>query len=797
MDSQVYPTTPLPTNNLLSKLALLSEAGHFYLEEKNKDQLYKDWTYTNTEIYLREVVLTLGLMEYFKGESVSFESLLSALDQFLSSPDKNQLESVVPFGILKNLEEILDEENRKKEEIAESIKKAQDEKLAYIKKLAGIKKRLEQKAEEVLIPQEEIVKIAQQIIEEIQPEINNLAKQSQKAIEDENEDLEKVLQEKGQQIYLQAIGKIEFPPVFLQYLLAQELSANTIIKLANQTDNLQRQVTLAAAISPLTKEESLLVREKILPAVYVNITNLSSQTTTEEIKEVVTLSFLQEISEFSQEQLPSEKILYLIKVLSSESQEIVANNQEIFSPAAAPTLIQDNGRVYISLTSPPIPGNPQGEVYKLPGKKDNLTKDFLESLKNGTFKEKAGQLESRISDLTLFKLSIQGISTEELEQMALLAKYKGSFSEVTQLQETASRLRSFQQQAFYRRSDQLQIWETNKDNCFSFSQQVQGFLSGSGISQTVNLGVSKFARQTAQNSLQNLWSGLKIGANRITSGGIGKVFSTGLKTLSTAMLPGLSKAAAFLGLNIFKGAKNILKIGAGIGSGGLSFVGSLLSFSSGGSGKKILELFTWVLVVAIAIVFVLAGPITFSVIGGAFVSQAGSITKSTSECFSFEGSWDQGDLGMENSAILSLSNSLSYFSKLCNKDQLIILVRENSDQWCYVQGNSIYITDKCLGNEENAFYSLTHETGHIFAARNGTIYSEFEKIFGAANKPEAAVCTYPIKPITTSEDFAESITLYLTNQNYPERIYNGCGSKKVILQTEYPIHYTFVTQYIF
>ncbi|MGI5826166.1 MAG: cell envelope integrity protein TolA [Patescibacteria group bacterium] len=167
-------------------------------------------------------------------------------------------------------------------------------------------------------------------------------------------------------------------------------------------------------------------------------------------------------------------------------------------------------------------------------------------------------------------------------------------------------------------------------------------------------------------------------------------------------------------------------------------------------------------------------------------------------CFAFVGNWNETDKNLELEAILRIQQfSPKYMADLC-QNQTINLVRDYTKLgYCYVPNkNTIIIRDICLYTAANTLYSLVHESGHIYTHRNWPSYVLFRDtvlhsgpIYGLLS--ESYLCSYPFVK-SDSEDFAETIAVYIQNHYFPGHLFRACGSKPIDLQNSYPKHYNFI-----
>lgn len=298
-------------------------------------------------------------------------------------------------------------------------------------------------------------------------------------------------------------------------------------------------------------------------------------------------------------------------------------------------------------------------------------------------------------------------------------------------------------------------------------------------------------QKLGQKSLQALWDTAKTGAKQIIQTGvkailhaIGISVSAGVLNVITVVLPKLFRLGSFL----VRGVGKLIISGFGI-----------LDFALAGiTGQREVQenkTFSWLKPLLIISLVVLLFLVVFQMTatGGAFVSETSLVDRDIQEpaagCFVFVGSWTEEDKQLINEAIGRITSYSQLYNTVCS-DNSINLLRINSDDYCTKVSNSeINITNKCLGNSENTVYSLTHEVGHVFAAKNFSAYLSF---LWEVSRTENLLCSYPIEERRGyAEDFPETIAVYVTNIHYPQHVYSRCNGP-INMASEYPIHYNFI-----
>lgn len=340
-----------------------------------------------------------------------------------------------------------------------------------------------------------------------------------------------------------------------------------------------------------------------------------------------------------------------------------------------------------------------------------------------------------------------------------------------------------------------------------FKEQVVGKISNwfwkTGAGQSLKLALQKAGAKGLEEIFKKFSKeGVKKAVTQAAAKGIASfLIKIGVKAAAQTIANTIAPVVGFIvvevgswllkqGVKLAKRAKDFVLTLGGITNGILE---GLTGSSDSPEEKK---QFIWVFVGIFALIFIL--PLLSMInIGSAFLSPSKSSSDYGPEipaisCLYFKGNWSEGEKQMEIEAINKILSHDKYASILCQNNEKIILIRNNSNDWCRASGSDIYITDKCLGNTENALYSLAHETGHIFNNRNNyALYQEYLKIIGGSEGlKESFLCSYPLGK-TYGEDFPETIAVFITNQHYPSHQYLNCG-KGIDLPRDYPIHYNFI-----
>jgi hypothetical protein len=152
--------------------------------------------------------------------------------------------------------------------------------------------------------------------------------------------------------------------------------------------------------------------------------------------------------------------------------------------------------------------------------------------------------------------------------------------------------------------------------------------------------------------------------------------------------------------------------------------------------------------------------------------------------------WPGGTLSMVNRTITALVGRYPlYAARVCSGfSQITIRYAPGTcGAWGCYSGGNITLTSGGLGNEVNALYILSHESGHALADGTGSFYQAYEDAAGVDQ--ERPLCTYSAAALYVEENFAEAIGLYASGKSFP------ClgGS----FQSRYPYHYQFVDEELF
>lgn len=200
-------------------------------------------------------------------------------------------------------------------------------------------------------------------------------------------------------------------------------------------------------------------------------------------------------------------------------------------------------------------------------------------------------------------------------------------------------------------------------------------------------------------------------------------------------------------------------------------------------------------------------------------TSAGITIGQPSGCFIFSGPWTSEEKTKESQAIGKLLSFTKYRDTLC-KNGSIFLIRENVKDYahCDSENSRIYITNGSTGktfeSEQLILYTLAHESGHIYLKRNLSIFGKFlVNVLGITTGfGENLLCSYPINldeecqklklsqaacnDLKFSEDFAETIAVFVMNKFYPDHFYSNCNGE-LDLESRYKEHYTFAKYDIF
>lgn len=199
--------------------------------------------------------------------------------------------------------------------------------------------------------------------------------------------------------------------------------------------------------------------------------------------------------------------------------------------------------------------------------------------------------------------------------------------------------------------------------------------------------------------------------------------------------------------------------------------------------------------------------VLFIINSGAYVvptgagAQFGSVPGGKIQCFVLTG-FDQKNLDIEKQVIEKMSVATGYMSQLCKDGDITVKyesVQAYSDNgkpyggFVTDGGTIIHIYNIGLLSVSNAFYTLTHETGHVFDHRYPDVKSAFRD--DPQVHAEGFVCTYPFGSSLT-EDFAESVAGYFSAN--PVSVYRDFSCMKgQSFQSKYPGHWQFMNEKLF
>ncbi len=194
------------------------------------------------------------------------------------------------------------------------------------------------------------------------------------------------------------------------------------------------------------------------------------------------------------------------------------------------------------------------------------------------------------------------------------------------------------------------------------------------------------------------------------------------------------------------------------------------------------------------------------------------------KCFVLDASWPDRERGIMLQAIAQIVLQTGYTNKLCSRGN-VNLVYGNSHA-CYSNsaGTTFFRPGGCqsgeieyggrttypsisfytlaLSNFNSAFYTLSHESGHIFQGAQPSIWGIFRDTLPLPSDNNGYICTYPIKNVVdsnlaTRENFAESIALYIRNGSLSSgtRDFTCLGGQT--FQQKYPEYYNYMVKSVF
>lgn len=171
-------------------------------------------------------------------------------------------------------------------------------------------------------------------------------------------------------------------------------------------------------------------------------------------------------------------------------------------------------------------------------------------------------------------------------------------------------------------------------------------------------------------------------------------------------------------------------------------------------------------------------------------------------CFVFasgERNWSETEKAWVGAVVAKMSRYANYMTTLC-RDGSISVFRDGERGWGgEVRGLEIHMFDKAFrdnGPFPNLYYTFAHESGHIYARKNGSAYAKF--VDSVAIKGEGYIPTYALD-FEPNEDFAETIAIYIVRDIIPALSRNRDGSTHSIanMSTKWPIHYQFAKENFF
>lgn len=165
-------------------------------------------------------------------------------------------------------------------------------------------------------------------------------------------------------------------------------------------------------------------------------------------------------------------------------------------------------------------------------------------------------------------------------------------------------------------------------------------------------------------------------------------------------------------------------------------------------------------------------------------------------CFSFQTGWSSDfERAQVSEMIARIARSPAYMANLCKGGNVnLIRVNDNPGYGGEVRGKSnIYLYNRAFHREggyiwQNLFYTLAHETGHVYGWRNPVEYI----FFPTAVYGEPFLPTYTLTK-SQDEDFAETIAVYVVRRAVP----NLSGYNIINMDTTSPKHYQFAKNRIF
>lgn len=190
------------------------------------------------------------------------------------------------------------------------------------------------------------------------------------------------------------------------------------------------------------------------------------------------------------------------------------------------------------------------------------------------------------------------------------------------------------------------------------------------------------------------------------------------------------------------------------------------------------------------------------------------------DVFDIQGIWTPVEVAHINKTCADLGRSATISQLIATGGSMVTLERlsEGSlpDACGVAQSANLIQIDCNLSTEDFAKYVVSHELGHIIAARNTAVYNSY--LSSGVYEAEKLVPTYPIAPgditwnIPQSESFAEMIADYFVSkqhnflarswhndgwQNYPGGPWVNPGAGYTTFENDWPRHYDWAGENIF
>lgn len=173
-------------------------------------------------------------------------------------------------------------------------------------------------------------------------------------------------------------------------------------------------------------------------------------------------------------------------------------------------------------------------------------------------------------------------------------------------------------------------------------------------------------------------------------------------------------------------------------------------------------------------------------------------------CFALQGVWPARERGIMLTAIGQIVRAVTYTDKICNGGTVNLIYSSFQETF---QGKAygadtaypnITFYPLALGSVPSAFYTLTHESGHILSHRS-TLQDTFIQR-GIPTTPEGRVCSYPFTyapPRSYYEDFAESVAQYFAGQSLSSATRDFACMNGGNLYSNYQKHWCFMRKTVF